>query len=93
MSMFNEEQITHMESLGRMPLEEKCYCGWYSLGNCYNGNTLQGKNFCHSTKSRADYVHEFNDGLERICPHCVALPGEYCVNAVSNMTWGNHAER
>ncbi len=93
MSMFNAEQLAHMEALNRMPLEDRCYCGWSSLGRCYAGNNLQGKHSCHPTKSRADYVQEFHDGLDRVCPNCVALPGEYCVNAVNNMTWGNHAER
>lgn len=30
--MFNSEQMAHMDYLGRVSPEKKCWCGWYVLG-------------------------------------------------------------
>lgn len=35
-SPFNEYQTDYMRSLSKVPLEEKCWCGWYRLGACPN---------------------------------------------------------
>ncbi len=93
MSLFNEEQRTRMAYLDSLPLEQRCYCGWATLGSCYNGNTLQGKHFCHPTKTRADHVAELEEGRKYSCIYCHAIPGELCQNAVADMPWGNHNER
>lgn len=34
MSYFNEEQQDYMRSLGRIPREQRCKCGWYLKGEC-----------------------------------------------------------
>lgn len=83
--MFNEEQKAYMKTLNEMPLEEKCYCGWNKVGKCYNCDD--------ETKTRADYVAEFNEGLKYFCPYCKAKPGELCQNQVAFMPWENHNER
>lgn len=36
MSLFNSEQRAYMEYLHRTPPEERCWCGWYLKGECYN---------------------------------------------------------
>ena len=42
--MFNSYQIEHMKHLQRIPPENRCWCGWNLLGDCYNckndGRTL-----------------------------------------------------
>ena len=34
--MFNEDQKEYMTYLSILKPEEKCYCGWYLVGKCYN---------------------------------------------------------
>jgi hypothetical protein len=34
MSYFNAEQEAYMDYLARIPLKEKCWCGWYRHGGC-----------------------------------------------------------
>jgi hypothetical protein len=50
MSMFNEDQLDHMRSLAAIPPQEKCYCGWYRLGECPNG--------CPPDKNNLDKLYE-----------------------------------
>jgi len=38
-SYFNREQEAHMDELARIPLDQKCFCGWYRLGQCPNCTT------------------------------------------------------
>lgn len=59
--MFNEDQISYMESLSRMDLDARCWCGWYARGKCENG--------CDPAVSCADKV-------AAQCPHCLNAPRE-----------------
>lgn len=34
MSYFNSEQEDYMRELAEIPPEQRCYCGWYRLGQC-----------------------------------------------------------
>lgn len=34
MSYFNAEQQDYMRDLAKIPMEEKCYCGWYRVDEC-----------------------------------------------------------
>ncbi len=34
MSMFNADQRAYMQSLARIPEQERCWCAWYRLGEC-----------------------------------------------------------
>lgn len=34
MSYFNRDQQDYMDSLAGMAPEDKCWCGWYELGEC-----------------------------------------------------------
>lgn len=54
MSYFNQDQQDYMNSLALMPAEQKCWCGWYRLGQCPN---------CHTMRSCAEKL------VER-CPEC-----------------------
>ncbi len=36
MSYFNSEQEDYINSLSKIPANEKCWCGWYIFGECYN---------------------------------------------------------
>lgn len=47
MSYFNSDQESYMKSLDAIPLEQKCWCGWYRLGECPN---------CKTTRTCADKV-------------------------------------
>jgi hypothetical protein len=38
MSYFNAEQQAYMEELDRMPLTERCWCGWNRVGKCSGVN-------------------------------------------------------
>lgn len=60
MSYFNEEQQDYMRSLAAMPLETKCWCGWYRLGECPNG--------CPKDKTCADK-------MATACPECGSTKG------------------
>jgi hypothetical protein len=35
MSYFNEDQRSYMESLARIPREQRCDCGWDRRGHCF----------------------------------------------------------
>lgn len=35
--MYNKDQLDHMKYLRSIPLEDKCWCGWYLHGECWNG--------------------------------------------------------
>ncbi len=55
MSMFNEYQRDRMRELNTMTPEERCYCGWARLGECYNtGKTI----VCQVGKTCADKLRE-----------------------------------
>lgn len=85
--MFNEHQQAHIDFIRSLPLDRRCYCGWNEKGFCFAGS------LCDPDKTRADFVVELEEGRTRTCPNCWAVPGALCVNAVGNMTWGNHQER
>lgn len=34
--MFNDDQRAYMRDMAALPLEQKCYCAWYRLGECPN---------------------------------------------------------
>lgn len=34
-SYFNSDQQSYMDSLARMPPENKCWCGWFPVGQCH----------------------------------------------------------
>lgn len=55
MSYFNSDQEDYMRSLARIDPKEKCWCGWYRLGECPNG--------CPVDKTCADK-------LAARCPDC-----------------------
>lgn len=55
MSYFNEDQQDYMRSLASIPLNTKCWCGWYMLGECPNG--------CPTDKTCADK-------MATKCPEC-----------------------
>lgn len=61
MSMFNDDQRDHMSYLGSLPNNEKCWCGWYTFGDCHRCNVN------HPGKTRANY-------LAQACPECRTLP-------------------
>ena len=54
MSLFNEDQQDYMASLAKIPVTERCWCGWYSLGYCPN---------CPPHLTCADKI-------ARQCPYC-----------------------
>lgn len=56
--MFNSEQRDYMDSLSRIPAEQKCWCGWYPVGECRN---------CPADKTLAQR-------LEVSCLHCTSYP-------------------
>ena len=58
MSYFNEEQQAYMRSLSKIPLEQRCYCGWFALGECPH---------CPEELTAAHKV-------ERRCPSCHNYP-------------------
>jgi hypothetical protein len=45
----NADQAEYMRGLGKIPAEEKCYCGWFRLGEC---------NSCDKSKTHAVRVAE-----------------------------------
>ena len=61
MSLFNDEQIAHMEYLGRIHPEKKCWCGWYPIGQCHS---------CPPNKTNADKQKVW-------CPECHNDPGPH----------------
>ncbi len=71
--MFNREQREHMEYLNNLPLERRCYCGWYDLGHCYND--------CPPDKTRVDgwfdsakrmhEVHNWHNRTSEIFEECM----------------------
>lgn len=34
MSAFSRDQEEYIKSLANIPLDKKCWCGWYPLGEC-----------------------------------------------------------
>lgn len=32
--MFNSDQMAHIESLSRVPADQRCWCGWGLAGRC-----------------------------------------------------------
>jgi len=54
MSYLNSDQESYVRSLNSIPLAERCWCGWYRLGECPN---------CKTARSCADKVAEQ-------CPGC-----------------------
>ncbi len=59
--MFNEYQIAHMESLAKTPPEQRCYCGWYLIGE------VPGCPNCPPGLTSADKI-------ARWCPTCRSAP-------------------
>ncbi len=57
-AMFNSDQNDYMDSLARMPLESKCWCGWFAKGECHS---------CPPEKTCADKI-----ALR--CPECQEYP-------------------
>jgi len=78
--MFNAEQREHMESLGAMSPEQKCWCGWNRVGDCHNpGPCQEGKTaadkmavWCHDCHNEPGEFHRFScphdDGLSAVDP-------------------------
>ena len=60
MSYFNDEQRDHMRSLEEIPPAERCWCGWYRLGQCRN---------CPASATCADK-------LAARCPQCRNAPSK-----------------
>jgi hypothetical protein len=60
-SLFNADQQSWMDALGRMPPETKCWCGWDRLGDCYN---------C----KRDGISKSFADKIAVWCPECNNAP-------------------
>ena len=46
-SYFNEEQQDHIKEISVLPLNNKCFCGWYPIGSCPN---------CDPSKTNADKI-------------------------------------
>jgi hypothetical protein len=63
MGMFNEEQLAHMKELDSIPPEQRCWCGWARLGECYN---------CSRDTTRADKTYA--ERMNAQCPECGADP-------------------
>ena len=59
MSYFNEGQRGYMNSLAQIPPAERCWCGWFRLGECHS---------CPPDKTAADK-------LAARCPSCHNNPG------------------
>jgi hypothetical protein len=59
MSMFNTEQQEHINYINSLQPEEKCWCGWYILGECYNCN-----------KDKVGLTNA--DRIKNMCPECSA---------------------
>ena len=36
MSYFNSDQEDYINSLSKIPANEKCWCGWYKFNECYD---------------------------------------------------------
>lgn len=58
MSYFNSDQQDYMRSLAAIPPERKCWCGWYTLGDCPH---------CPPGKTAADKIAAW-------CPECHNAP-------------------
>lgn len=58
MSYFNEEQQGYMEYLAKIPPKDKCWCGWYLVGECPS---------CPRGKTAADK-------MAVRCPKCFNAP-------------------
>ena len=58
MSYFNEDQEDYMRSLAAIPPAERCWCGWYRLGECSS---------CPAGATCADK-------LAVACPQCRSAP-------------------
>ncbi len=57
--MFNSEQRAEMQALDLMPTNQRCWCGWFTLGSCYS---------CPPNKTCADKIASS-------CLECGADPG------------------
>lgn len=75
MSYFNSEQEAYMESLARMPLSARCFCGWDRAGKCdicnrrYPDLTCADKCLeCSGIGNRWQMIGR--DRRWRICPDC-----------------------
>jgi hypothetical protein len=65
---FNSDQVDYMRSLGEIPPESKCWCGWYSLGECPH---------CPAGYSSADKIKAW-------CPECHNDPGPKCDRPITH---------
>jgi len=54
MSYFNADQEAHMRSLASIPPEQRCWCGWSLMGQCWK---------CKTDRTCADKIAEW-------CPKC-----------------------
>lgn len=79
MNYFNSEQTAYMEALDKIPLNERCWCGWYRLGECPHclpGKTCADKcPVCIGVGSRwqivgADKTFAGADKTFAKCPDC-----------------------
>ncbi|MEK7381664.1 MAG: hypothetical protein AAB262_00065 [Elusimicrobiota bacterium] len=64
MSYLNEYQQEYVDSLSKIPLTERCWCGWGRLGDCQGGGDCD---LNYPGKTRADY-------LAAACAECFTLP-------------------
>lgn len=71
MSLFNADQIRHMEYLNSLPLEDKCWCGWFKLGECAT---------CPPDRTAADK-------LAVSCPGCGGSPGPGGIRLIIHRAW------
>lgn len=60
--MFNADQMAHMRNLNAMPLEARCWCGWWVKGDC-----IQCQQNGLGDLTTADRV-------KAMCPDCKSEP-------------------
>lgn len=52
----NSDQRAYSEYIETIPFEQRCYCGWYRLGECPH---------CPKGKTCADKVRDRDNGKEK----------------------------
>jgi DnaJ-class molecular chaperone len=74
MSYFNADQEAHMECLDRIPLAERCWCGWDLVGQCHGANCKPGLSCADKCLPCYGVGHRWHLGnAERqkyTCPDC-----------------------
>jgi hypothetical protein len=81
---FNDEQLSYIREMSATPLDEKCYCAWFRLGECPH---------CPPGLSAADRVK-----VE--CPSChkypparnLAAPITHRIGCASSIKGGDNAQ-